>query len=77
VAVIGDITVSVDGFVTGPDAGVGLGLGRDAEGLHAWALDSDDPVDRTLLEESSMLRTAGVLSGGTARTRSADRRSSW
>jgi dihydrofolate reductase len=51
VAVIGDITVSVDGFVTGPGAGVGAGLGRDAEGLHAWALESDDPVDRELLEE--------------------------
>jgi dihydrofolate reductase len=50
-AVVGDITVSVDGFVTGPDPGVDAGLGHDAEGLHAWALESDDPVDRGLVLE--------------------------
>jgi dihydrofolate reductase len=61
VAVIGDITVSVDGFVTGPDAGVGAGLGRDAEGLHAWALESDDPVDRRLLEELTAASGAVVM----------------
>src|SRR5918998_2624566 len=48
--VIGDITVSLDGFVTGPGADLEHGLGLDAEGLHAWALDSDDPVDRGLVE---------------------------
>jgi len=48
--VIGDITMSVDGFVTGPGADLEHGLGLDAEGLHAWALDSDDPVDRGLME---------------------------
>ncbi len=60
-AVIGDITMSVDGFVTGPDAGVGAGLGRDAEGLHAWALESDDPVDRSLLEELTAASGAVVM----------------
>jgi dihydrofolate reductase len=49
--VIGDITMSVDGFVTGPGADLEHGLGLDADGLHAWALDSDDPVDRELLAE--------------------------
>jgi dihydrofolate reductase len=49
--VIGDITMSVDGFVTGPGADLEHGLGLDAEGLHAWALDSEDPVDRELLAE--------------------------
>jgi dihydrofolate reductase len=48
--VIGDITMSVDGFVTGPGADVEHGLGLDAEGLHAWALESQDPVDRDLLQ---------------------------
>ena len=38
--------MSLDGFVTGPGADVQHGLGLDAEGLHAWALDSQDPVDR-------------------------------
>jgi dihydrofolate reductase len=49
--VIGDITTSVDGFVTGPGADLEHGLGRDADGLHAWALDSHDPVDRALIED--------------------------
>jgi len=48
--VIGDITMSVDGFVTGPGADLEHGLGLDADGLHAWALDSDHPVDRGLVE---------------------------
>lgn len=30
--IVADITMSLDGFVTGPDADVDRGLGRDAEG---------------------------------------------
>ena len=41
--------MSVDGFVTGPGADLEHGLGLDAEGLHAWALGSEDPVDRELI----------------------------
>jgi dihydrofolate reductase len=60
--VIGDITMSVDGFVTGPGADVQHGLGLDAEGLHAWALESQDPVDRDLLE-SLTAGTGAVVMG--------------
>ena len=49
--VVADISVSLDGFVTGPDAGPDAGLGRGGEGLHTWALDPD-PVDQAVLEES-------------------------
>lgn len=35
--VVGDITISVDGFVSGAGEGV--------EAMHAWALTSSDPVD--------------------------------
>lgn len=53
--VVGDISVSLDGFVTGPDPGPERGLGRGGEGLHTWALDGDatdaevlaDAVDAT------------------------------
>jgi dihydrofolate reductase len=48
--VVGDISVSVDGFVTGPDPG--LDLGRGGESLHTWALDGDS-VDREVLAEST------------------------
>src|SRR3954470_5857704 len=36
--VIASITMSVDGYVTGPDAGPGLGLGRGGERLHYWVM---------------------------------------
>ncbi|QDH11063.1 dihydrofolate reductase [Nocardioides dongxiaopingii] len=54
--VIADISISLDGYVTGPepDAGqdAGQGLGRDADVLHAWAF-SDDPVDRAELDRAA------------------------
>ncbi|MGY1697006.1 MULTISPECIES: dihydrofolate reductase family protein [unclassified Geodermatophilus] len=49
--VIGDITVSLDGFVAGPDDAV--------EVLHTWALHSDDPVDRGVLERH--VATSGAV----------------
>ena len=60
--VIGDITMSIDGFVTGPGADVQHGLGLDAEGLHAWALESKDPVDRAQLT-SVTADTGAVIMG--------------
>jgi dihydrofolate reductase len=60
-SVIGDITVSLDGFVTGPDPDADHGLGRNAEGLHAWALDSDHPVDRGVIERHSAASGAVVM----------------
>ena len=59
--VIGDITMSLDGFVTGPGADPAHGLGLDADGLHAWALDSRDPVDRGVLERHSAASGAVVM----------------
>lgn len=53
--VIADITMSLDGYVTGVGAGPTRGLG-DAEGLHAWVHERDE-VD------SEILRTATALSG--------------
>jgi dihydrofolate reductase len=59
--VIGDITVSLDGFVTGPGADPEHGLGHDADGLHAWALDSDHPIDRGVLERHTAASGAVVM----------------
>ncbi|MCU1484558.1 MAG: hypothetical protein JWN67_1304 [Actinomycetia bacterium] len=47
--VIADISMSLDGFVTGPNAGPEAGLGEGGLPLHTWAIDSDDPVDRAVL----------------------------
>jgi dihydrofolate reductase len=37
-SIIASITVSVDGYVTGPDDGPELGLGRGGERLHYWVM---------------------------------------
>jgi dihydrofolate reductase len=57
---IADISVSLDGFVTGPDAGPDNGLGTGGEALHSWAF-SDDPDDRRVLREATVRSGAVVL----------------
>ncbi|MFJ4466973.1 dihydrofolate reductase family protein [Streptomyces sp. NPDC089424] len=58
--IIADISVSLDGFVTGPDPGPGNGLGTGGEALHTWAF-SDDPEDRRVLREATARSGAVVL----------------
>ncbi|MEV6209415.1 dihydrofolate reductase family protein [Kitasatospora sp. NPDC051914] len=58
--IIADISVSLDGFVTGPDPGPANGLGTGGEALHTWAF-SDDPEDRRLLREATDRSGAVVL----------------
>jgi dihydrofolate reductase len=60
--VVADITMSLDGFVTGPDPGLGQGLGRGGEPLHVWARGSDDPVDAEVLERATR-RSGAVVMG--------------
>jgi len=59
--VIADITMSLDGFVTGPDPGPGQGLGRGGEPLHRWALESDDEVDVAVLRDAVEASGAVVM----------------
>ncbi|MFI6093600.1 dihydrofolate reductase family protein [Streptomyces sp. NPDC051218] len=61
--IIADISVSLDGFVTGPDAGPENGLGAGGEALHTWAF-SDDPVDRRFLQEGTARSGAVILGRG-------------
>ena len=58
--VIADITMSIDGFVTGPDPDLEHGLGHGGEPLHTWAF-SDDEVDAQILEESTGLSGAVIM----------------
>ena len=58
--IVADISVSLDGFVTGPNAGLHNGLGDGGEALHTWAF-SDDPEDRRLLHEATARSGAVVL----------------
>ena len=59
--VVADITMSLDGFVTGPDPGPGQGLGRGGEPLHTWAISSEDPVDADVLHQSTAASGAVVM----------------
>jgi dihydrofolate reductase len=59
--IIADISVSLDGFVTGPDPGPDNGLGTGGDALHTWAF-SDDPDDRRILREATA-RSGSVVLG--------------
>lgn len=58
--IVADISMSLDGFVTGPDPGPDNGLGTGGEPLHTWAF-SDDPEDRRMLSEGTARSGAVVL----------------
>jgi dihydrofolate reductase len=58
--IVADISVSLDGFVTGPDPGPGNGLGTGGDALHTWAF-SDDPVDRSIVAQATTRSGAVVL----------------
>jgi dihydrofolate reductase len=60
-AVVADITMSLDGFVTGPDPDLEYGLGRGGEPLHRWAFADDDDVDAAVLTESTEPTGAVVM----------------
>ncbi|MFG3023161.1 dihydrofolate reductase family protein [Streptomyces sp. NPDC048254] len=58
--IIADISVSLDGFVTGPRPGPDNGLGTGGKALHTWAF-SDDPEDHRILREGTARSGAVVL----------------
>ncbi|MGP4020501.1 dihydrofolate reductase family protein [Saccharopolyspora sp. 5N708] len=60
--VVADISMSLDGFVTGPDPDPEHGLGRGGESLHAWAVASSDDVDAEVLRETAE-ETGAVVMG--------------
>lgn len=59
--VVADISVSLDGFVTGPGVDLEHGLGIGGEGLHTWAL-AGDAIDDQVLSET-VDATGAVLMG--------------
>lgn len=58
--IVADISLSLDGFVTGPDPGPDNGMGTGGDALHTWAF-SDDPEDRRILREGTDRSGAVVL----------------
>ncbi|MDQ3659768.1 MAG: dihydrofolate reductase family protein [Actinomycetota bacterium] len=59
--VVADISMSLDGFVTGPDPDLELGLGKGGEPLHTWAVESRDEVDAEILREATEATGAVVM----------------
>jgi dihydrofolate reductase len=58
--VIADITMSLDGYVTGPDPDLEHGLGRGGESLHTW-VEHADGVDNAVLREAVEATGAVVM----------------
>ncbi len=69
---VADITMSLDGFITGPDDAPGRGLGERGEALHNWVMGGpwryDQPrrfapadVDRGVLQEAMGSTGAGII----------------
>jgi dihydrofolate reductase len=57
------MSMSLDGFIAGPNEGPGNGLGDDGERLHAWIFPPGGPagVDREIVDE--FMSTGAVLAG--------------
>lgn len=53
--VLYDISMSLDGFITGANVRPEAGLGDGGERLHEWAFNSDDPRNRELLAKGASL----------------------
>lgn len=54
-----DISMSLDGFITGPNEGIGNPLGDDGDRLHDWMFDAKSKVDAEILEE--VYATTGAI----------------
>lgn len=59
--VIADISISLDGYVSGPEAGPDLGLGVGGEPIHDWAIEPSD-IDREVLD-AAVAGTGAVIMG--------------
>ncbi|MCC7449940.1 MAG: dihydrofolate reductase family protein [Anaerolineae bacterium] len=58
------ISMSLDGFITGPNVGVSNGLGDNGERLHDWMFDAKTDADARLVDERYATTGAVVLGKG-------------
>lgn len=59
--VVYDISMSLDGFISGPNVRLEAGLGDGGERLHEWGFNSTDPRNRELVE--AWVNTGAVIVG--------------
>lgn len=62
--IIADITMSLDGFVTGPHAGPDAGLGVGGDALHDWVFAGTDE-DRRILDAATEATGAFIMGRNT------------
>jgi dihydrofolate reductase len=62
--VYSEISMSLDGFITGPNVRVGNGLGDNGERLHDWRFDTKTDVDARIVDEIYATTGAVVLGKG-------------
>jgi dihydrofolate reductase len=62
--VYSEISMSLDGFITGPNVRVGNGLGDGGERLHDWMFDAKTDADAKLVDERYATTGAVVLGKG-------------
>jgi dihydrofolate reductase len=60
-----DLSMSLDGFIAGPDVRVGNGLGDGGERLHDWMFVGRTEEDATAFLEAKFATTGAVLMGRT------------
>ena len=58
--VVAEISMSLDGFVTGPDPDLEHGLGHGGDPLHTWVMEADE-IDSEILNESMEMSGAVVM----------------
>jgi dihydrofolate reductase len=59
--VVYDISMSLDGFVSGANVRLEAGLGDGGERLHEWAFSSPDPRNREIVE--AWVNTGAIITG--------------
>lgn len=59
-----DISMSLDGFITGPNVRLGNGLGDNGERLHDWMFDAKTDADVKVTDEKNASTGAIVLGKG-------------
>jgi dihydrofolate reductase len=59
--VTAEISMSLDGFITGPNVGVGNGMGDGGERLHDWKFDAKTETDVAIVDEINSSTGAVVI----------------
>ncbi|WP_418153481.1 dihydrofolate reductase family protein [Actinoalloteichus caeruleus] len=61
--VVVDISMSLDGFVTGPNAGPDQGLGEGGEPIHRWVMPEEPSPEDSALLDAAFRATGAVVMG--------------